>query len=153
MKLDNILKNKSEKEIDNKFDNLDTELRNAPKHEFGSIERLDKEITLRGFAKLVDISPVYLCDLEKGRKAAPSMEVMQKMVSKLALNKEESERFYDLAALEQTAKNPIPKDLNAFLKDNHVIVSALRTAKDLDATDEEWQDFIDKLRKSREGKP
>ena len=116
-------------------------------------KRLDKEITLRGFAKLVDISPVYLCDLEKGRKAAPSMEVMQKMVSKLALNKEESERFYDLAALEQTAKNPIPKDLNAFLKDNHVIVSALRTAKDLDATDEEWQDFIDKLRTSREGKP
>ena len=116
-------------------------------------KRLDKEITLRGFAKLVDISPVYLCDLEKGRKAAPSMEVMQKMVSKLALNKEESERFYDLAALEQTAKNPIPKDLNAFLKDNHVIVSALRTAKDLDATDQEWQDFIDKLRKSREGKP
>ena len=116
-------------------------------------KRLDKEITLRGFAKLVDISPVYLCDLEKGRKAAPSMEVMQKMVSKLALNKEESERFYDLAALEQTAKNPIPKDLNAFLKDNRVIVSALRTAKDLDATDEEWQDFIDKLRKSWEGKP
>lgn len=116
-------------------------------------KRLDKEITLRGFAKLVDISPVYLCDLEKGRKAAPSMEVMQKMVSKLALNKEESERFYDLAALEQTAKNPIPKDLNAFLKDNRVIVSALRTAKNLDATDEEWQDFIDKLRKSREGKP
>ena len=116
-------------------------------------KRLDKEITLRGFAKLVDISPVYLCDLEKGRKAAPSMEVMQKMVSKLALNKEESERFYDLAALEQTAKNPIPKDLNAFLKDNRVIVSALRTAKDLDATDEEWQDLIDKLRKSREGKP
>ena len=116
-------------------------------------KRPDKEITLRGFAKLVDISPVYLCDLEKGRKAAPSMEVMQKMVSKLALNKEESERFYDLAALEQTAKNPIPKDLNAFLKDNRVIVSALRTAKDLDATDEEWQDFIDKLRKSREGKP
>lgn len=116
-------------------------------------KRLDKEITLRGFAKLVDISPVYLCDLEKGRKAAPSMEVMQKMVSKLTLNKEESERFYDLAALEQTAKNPIPKDLNAFLKDNRVIVSALRTAKDLDATDEEWQDFIDKLRKSREGKP
>ena len=116
-------------------------------------KRLDKEITLRGFAKLVDISPVYLSDLEKGRKAAPSMEVMQKMVSKLALNKEESERFYDLAALEQTAKNPIPKDLNAFLKDNRVIVSALRTAKDLDATDEEWQDFIDKLRKSREGKP
>lgn len=31
-------------------------------------KRLDKEITLRGFAKLVDISPVYLCDLEKAEK-------------------------------------------------------------------------------------
>ena len=133
------------------FDIIDTRFMTFG--EYLKQKRLDKEITLRGFAKLVDISPVYLCDLEKGRKAAPSMEVMQKMVSKLALNKEESERFYDLAALEQTAKNPIPKDLNAFLKDNHVIVSALRTAKDLDATDEEWQDFIDKLRKSREGKP
>lgn len=47
MKLDNILKNKSEKEIDNKFDNLDTELRNAPKHEFGSIEPLDNEIIIK----------------------------------------------------------------------------------------------------------
>ena len=47
MKLDNILKNKSEKDIDNKFDNLDTELRNAPKHEFGSIEPLDNEIIIK----------------------------------------------------------------------------------------------------------
>ena len=38
MKLDNILKNKSEKEI---------ELRNAPKHEFGSIEPLDNEIIIK----------------------------------------------------------------------------------------------------------
>ena len=120
--------------------------------EYQKQKRLEKEITLRGFAKLVDISPVYLCDLEKGRKAAPSMEVMQRMVCQLALNKEETEQFYDLAALEQTAKNPVPKDLNAFLKDNRVIVSALRTAKDLDATDEEWQEFIDKHKKSREGK-
>ncbi|MGN0612803.1 MAG: helix-turn-helix domain-containing protein [Porcipelethomonas sp.] len=118
--------------------------------EFLKQKRLEKEITLRGFAKLIDISPVYLCDLEKGRKAAPSMEVMQRMVRQLALDKEEIERFYDLAALEQTAKNPVPKDLNEFLKDNRVIVSALRTAKDLDATDEEWQEFIEKLKKSRE---
>ena len=48
-------------------------------------KRLDKEITLRGFAKLVDISPVYLCDLEKGRTAAPSIEVMQKYHIKLTI--------------------------------------------------------------------
>ena len=47
MKLDNILKNKSEKGIDNKFDNLDEELKNAPKHEFGSMEPLDNEIIIK----------------------------------------------------------------------------------------------------------
>ena len=68
------------------------------------------------------------------------------------LNKEERNLLYDLAAREQTAKNPVPKDLNGFLKDNRDIVSALRTAKDLDATDEEWQEFIDKLKNSRENR-
>lgn len=66
------------------------------------------------------------------------------------LNKEEKDMLYDLAAKEQTVNTPIPKDLNGFVKDNRVIVSALRTAKDLDATDEEWQEFIEKLKNSRE---
>ena len=47
MKLDNILKNKSEKRIDNKYDDLDEELKNAPKHEFGSMEPLDNEIIIK----------------------------------------------------------------------------------------------------------
>ena len=47
MKLDNILKNKSEKGIDNKYDALDEELKNAPKHEFGSMEPLDNEIIIK----------------------------------------------------------------------------------------------------------
>ena len=47
MKLDNILKNKSEKGIDNKYDDLDEELKNAPKHEFGSMEPLDNEIIIK----------------------------------------------------------------------------------------------------------
>lgn len=32
-------------------------------------KRLEREITLRGFAGMLDISPVYLCDLEKDRVA------------------------------------------------------------------------------------
>lgn len=115
-------------------------------------KRLEKGITLRGFAEMIDISPVYMCNLEKGRRPAPSEAIMEKIIERLMLNKEERNLLYDLAAREQTAKNPVPKDLNGFLKDNRVIVSALRTAKDLDATDEEWQEFIDKLKNSRENR-
>ena len=115
-------------------------------------KRLEKGITLRGFAEMIDISPVYTCNLEKGRRPAPSEAIMEKIIERLMLNKEERNLLYDLAAREQTAKNPVPKDLNGFLKDNRVIVSALRTAKDLDATDEEWQEFIDKLKNSRENR-
>ena len=115
-------------------------------------KRLEKGITLRGFAEMIDISPVYMCNLEKGRRPAPSEAIMEKIIERLMLNKEERNLIYDLAAREQTAKNPVPKDLNGFLKDNRVIVSALRTAKDLDATDEEWQEFIDKLKNSRENR-
>ena len=115
-------------------------------------KRLEKGITLRGFAEIIDISPVYMCNLEKGRRPAPSEAIMEKIIERLMLNKEERNLLYDLAAREQTAKNPVPKDLNGFLKDNRDIVSALRTAKDLDATDEEWQEFIDKLKNSRENR-
>lgn len=115
-------------------------------------KRLEKGITLRGFAEIIDISPVYMCNLEKGRRPAPSEAIMEKIIERLMLNKEERNLLYDLAAREQSAKNPVPKDLNGFLKDNRVIVSALRTAKDLDATDEEWQEFIDKLKNSRENR-
>ena len=115
-------------------------------------KRLEKGITLRGFAEMIEISPVYMCNLEKGRRPAPSEAIMEKIIERLMLNKEERNLLYDLAAREQTAKNPVPKDLNGFLKDNRVIVSALRTAKDLDATDEEWQEFIDKLKNSRENR-
>ena len=115
-------------------------------------KRLEKGITLRGFAEIIDISPVYMCNLEKGRRPAPSEAIMEKIIERLMLNKEERNLLYDLAAREQSAKNPVPKDLNGFLKNNRVIVSALRTAKDLDATDEEWQELNENLNPSRENR-
>lgn len=51
VKLDNILKSKSEKSIDNKFDSLDEELRNAPKYEFGTMEPLDNEVIIKNDVK------------------------------------------------------------------------------------------------------
>ena len=39
------------------------------------------------------------------------------------------------------------KVLTSHINERDIVRVALRTAKDVDATDEEWQEFIDKLEK------
>ena len=51
---------------------------------------------------------------------------------------------------EQVGKKNIPSvssDLPDYIMDNDIVRAALRTAKDVDATDEEWLEFIKKLKK------
>ena len=62
--------------------------------------------------------------------------------------------LYDLAA---KAKNStvVSQDLPDYIMERDIVRIALRTAKDVDATDEEWQEFIASLearrRKKQEG--
>ena len=50
----------------------------------------------------------------------------------------------------------VSQDLPEYIMDKDIVRVALRTAKDVDATDEEWQEFIARLeerrRKIQEGK-
>lgn len=112
--------------------------------------RLDRGITLRRFAAMIGVSPEYECNMEKGRRPAPSTEVLQKIISVLLLNKEETDRLYDLAAQSKNAVNTVPEDLTGFINENRVVVAALRMAKDVDAGDDEWLAFMEKLRKKKE---
>ena len=57
--------------------------------------------------------------------------------------------MYDLAASSRNTENALPEDLTGFLNDNRIVLTALRTAKDVDATDEEWQEFIKMLKDKR----
>ncbi len=120
---------------------------------FGSFiteKRKEKEISLRGFANKLDLSPVYVCNFEKDRKPAPKDEVLQRIVALLMLTKEEQEEMYDLAAKSKNIKT-VSGDLPEYIMEKDIVRIALRTAKDVDATDAEWQEFIAKLKKrSRE---
>ena len=63
--------------------------------------------------------------------------------------------LYDLAA--KTKNNTVvSQDLPDYIMDRDIVRVALRTAKDVDATDEEWQEFIARLearkRNEQEGK-
>ncbi len=119
--------------------------------EFLTRVRKDRGITLREFARRVDLSPEYVCNIEKCRKPAPVAEVLERIAMVLNLSSDESAKMYDLAANSKNTDNAVPEDLTGFLNDNRVILTALRTARDMDATDEDWQEFMAKLTAKRKG--
>ena len=72
-------------------------------------------------------------------------EVLDRLAEELHLSKEERELFLDLAAASQKMK--VPADLPEYIMERDIVRAALRTAKEVDATDEEWQEFIDRITK------
>ena len=109
-------------------------------------KRLERQLTLRGFAGKMQLSPVYICDVEKDRKPAPSDERLEQIARLLLLDKREIEIMRDLAAMSRS-RPAVSNDLPEYIMENEIVRLALRTAKDVDATDEEWLEFIKKLNK------
>jgi transcriptional regulator with XRE-family HTH domain len=111
-------------------------------------KRLERKVTLRAFAKQVGISATFISGMENNEKAAPSGEVLKSIVEVLVLDKNETDRLYDLAA-QTKISNPLPLDIAETVGENAIVRIALRVAKDLDATDEEWEDFMRRLKENR----
>ena len=117
---------------------------------FGSYirqKRLDSEpyISLRKMAELLNLSPVHMSNVETGREPAPKNDVLANLARILKLDKQEQELMYELAAKSKTY-TAIPGDLPEYISSNEYARIALRVAKDVDATDEEWKAFIEKLK-------
>ena len=122
---------------------------------FGSFIRekrieLKPYISLRKMAELIDIVPSYMSTMETGYDSAPSEEILVKIAYILKLDKQEQELMYELAAKSKTY-TAIPEDLPEYISNNEYARIALRVAKDMDATDSEWIEFIEKLK--QRGRP
>ena len=99
------------------------------------------------------MSPVYLSNIENDRRPAPTRAYLERLEQELHLSKVETEQMLDLAAKSQN--NRVSADLPDYIMDREIVRAALRTAKEADATDQEWQEFIDRItqrvKKSKEG--
>lgn len=60
--------------------------------------RTNRELTLREFAEMIEISPYYLCSIENGRRTSLKITTLGKMYLALKLRKEEMEKLLDLYA-------------------------------------------------------
>ena len=114
--------------------------------EFGdyiSKKRQELCMTLRGFAKDLGVSPSYISDIEKGNREPNEKKLLDSLVRVLKLNQEEAEKLYDMAAAQ---KNELAQDVSEYVNENDFAKVALRTAKEVNATEEDWKEFIEKLK-------
>jgi len=109
--------------------------------------REKKDITLREMARLLGVSAPFLSDVEKNRCAPLTAERLEKVASIFNLSATEKAEMYDLVGRQRDIVAP---DLPEYIKRREYVSAALRTARDLDAGEEEWQRFVDELKKRKE---
>jgi len=107
--------------------------------EFIIKKRKEKDLSARQLALAVDITPEYMCEIEKGRKTAVSEDILNRLIRALALSEADTELFYDLAAI---ARNSVSADLPEYIMANQLVRAAIRTAKKNNVPDEKWERFI-----------
>ena len=110
--------------------------------EFVKKKRQKLGITLRAFAEELHIAPSYMSDIEKGKRNAPTQDILENMSKILKLNNEDKNTLLDLAA---NSKNEIAQDITTYVSENSKVRVALRRAKELNLGDEEWIKIIDEM--------
>ncbi|MCI9379360.1 MAG: helix-turn-helix transcriptional regulator [Eubacterium sp.] len=114
--------------------------------EFISQKRVEKQITLRKMADMLGVSAPFLTDVEKDRRNPFDMEKLTQLAKILGLSNEERELMFNLAGKKRNAVAP---DLPEYIMERDYVSVALRTARDLDAGEEEWNQFVEELRKRK----
>lgn len=123
---------------------------NMNEHNFGEFlqnKRQDRGITLRRMAEMLSVSAPFLSDVEKGRRNSLDIDKLVLIRQILTLSEEEYQTMLNLAGRQRKTVAP---DLPKYIMDRDYVSAALRTARDLDAGEEEWQRFVEELKKQKE---
>lgn len=114
--------------------------------EFLQKKREEKQITLRKMAEMLKMSAPYLSDIEKGRRNPPEMDKLDLIAQILLLSDEERTVMLDLAG---KMRNTVAPDLPEYIMERDYVSAALRTARDLDASEADWLRFVEELRQRK----
>lgn len=109
-------------------------------------KRTLKNISLRGFSRIIGISPEYLSKIENNLRPAPKDIILKKIADKLSLSIEDREILFDLAA-DSKANLSIATDLIKYIRENEIVHKTLRLAKRYKLSTEEWQEIFDNISK------
>lgn len=103
-------------------------------------------ITLRGMADKLGLSAAYWSDIEKDRRNPPEMDKLDQIAQVLDLSEEDKSIMLDLAGKK---RNSVAPDLPDYIMERDYVAAALRTARDLDASEAEWMKFVEDLKRRK----
>jgi transcriptional regulator with XRE-family HTH domain len=118
---------------------------------FGAFVKMRREAlgkSLRGFAEEIEIAAPYLFDIEKGNRPAPEKK-LERFIEALGFTGDELNEFYDLAG--KSRKNHFP-DLQDYIGNTELARVALRTARDVDLSNSQWQEIINQMKNPSDSK-
>lgn len=111
-------------------------------------KRDEKQISLREVARTLGVSAPFLSDVENNRRAPLTEERLADLANALNLNEKEKAEMYDIVGKQ---KGLLAPDLNPYVTERPYVNAALRTARNLEANEEDWQRFVDDLIKRKNG--
>lgn len=85
--------------------------------------REDRNLRQADLAEKIGVSPVYISDIERGRRNPPDSEKLRIWVDQLSLSQDEASIFYDLVG---NARGNAPPDIMEYLNSNQAAISAIR---------------------------
>ena len=111
-------------------------------------KREEKQISLREVARTLGVSAPFLSDVENNRRGPLTEERLADLAKVLNLNEKEQAEMYDIVGKQ---KGLLAPDLNPYVTERPYVNAALRTARNLEANEEDWQRFVDDLIKRKNG--
>lgn len=111
--------------------------------QFISEQKRKHSLQSKELAEMLGISMGYLSQLEHGKRVCPDKELLKKMIEVFNLNEEERCIVYDLY---EKASGKLSPDIVEYVQSKDIVKKALRAAKAVNATDNDWEMFIDAIK-------
>lgn len=111
-------------------------------------KREEKQISLRELARRLEVSAPFLSDVENNRRTPLTEERLATLADVLNLSETEKAEMYDIVGHQ---KGLLAPDLNPYVNDRPYVNAALRTARNLEADEDDWKMFIEELIKRKSG--
>lgn len=93
---------------------------------FGSLLRKlreDRQLRQEDLARTINVSTVYVCDIEKGRRNPPDVDKLRVWEKQLGLSDKDKARFYDMAGQD---RKETPPDIAEYMSNHPEARAAIR---------------------------
>ena len=111
--------------------------------QFISEQKRKHSLQSKELAEMLSISMGYLSQLEHGKRVCPDQELLKRMIDVFNLNEEERCIIYDLY---EKASGKLSPDIVEYVQSKDIVKEALRVAKSVNATDSDWEMFIEAIK-------